>query len=306
MPIFFFRVLIELRTSTNYGDSSWVIAKPDLIPNSKVLTITFSRSFLLTYFAVSCIWWMFSKVAGGFDELQDSFFNMFALTIGAIVPVMPKLSFLKILMHIYILYSMNMITCFQAHLSSILTNPPLEDTINNVEELANSDRPILLYGFDVEFIKGANATAAKKLYDRHISAALTEEDRTQKILKEHCASIGNKIYSQRDNYRNRLKFLGSDFLRQFEFTFVFKKNNPYYEPINALINILVEHALPHVPMNKFISRIGERETKSENITLSLLHFEGAFILFMIGIVLSTLIFLIEIIIFKRKKVLNWN
>ncbi|KAF5295394.1 hypothetical protein FQA39_LY13055 [Lamprigera yunnana] len=198
---------------------------------------------------------------------------------------------------------------FTSSLIRILTIPQYEPTIKTLDELANSDLSIITHNITFNTILNieSNTTLSKKIKNKVV---LSNYNEIVKIIEDERGlqkvAIPTEGYNLemfiRTYQRNLQHFLDESFLGQTNYIFISKET--YIMPsLNEIIKILLESGLLQHHQNQYknvlrnYTDIIEKENTapSGNVVLSLDHLYPIFVFWGAGLILATVVFIIELL-----------
>lgn len=99
------------------------------------------------------------------------------------------------------------------------------------------------------------------------------------------------------------RFIGNDYLRTNKASFIFKKNTPFLDIFNKVIDGFNEGGFQVYLSKQFNLHVQREKEEKENVTLTLQHFQGPFLLLFLRLLLSFAVFIGELIIGKYGSVI---
>jgi hypothetical protein len=236
------------------------------------------------------------------------------------VPQQPTTSTLRVFFFLYVCFCFAISTVFQAFFVSFLVEPMYEKKLETLDELLDSD---VIYGYHPFFIYAKETSLHTELV-KFLENKRLQDDCTdlrkcveRMITKRDIASIIVPLYA---TYVGRE--LGTlDFgkiicsldgaIMSGSLTVLFKKGNPFLERFNILMRRYLEAGflerlwteLQHRATLKGGGRFGEA-AGDRFFVFSLSHLMPTFVVLVVGTLLSSVVFIVELIVnclFKRRK-----
>jgi len=318
-----------------YETAKILVPCPKAIPGTQKIMTTFSLSVWLTMglalLLTTAVFWCFGNVpyrsvyngTHTYQSLSHCFHNAWAVFMGVSVPQQPTTSTLRVFFFLYVCFCFAISTVFQAFFVSYLVEPKYEKKIETLEELLDSD---LVFGIHpaVSFAKDT------------VSFPELVKFLEQKRLQEDCSDLRKcveRMITKRDiasiiapffaNYIARnLGTVGvgklicslDETLMSGGLTLVFKKGNPLLYRFNILMRRYLEAGLLEMHWRKLQHRAslrgGGRFRKAAGdmfFAFSLSHLMPAFVVLIVGTILSSVVFIGELILnclCKRRKKRN--
>jgi len=319
-------------TIPNYSvNIKMIVPCPKAIPGTEKILTTFSLSVWLTIGLVllltAALFWytgngLYRSVRNEthtFQSLSSCFHNAWAVFLGVSVPQQPTTSILRFIFLLYVCFCFAISTVFQAFFVSFLVEPKYEKKIETLDELLNSDvvygyYPALHYTFSTisytEFVKffqikepTEDCSDMRKCIDRMITrkdiAIVNDPVMATYVARELGTVDVGKIICPFD------QSLISTFS-----TVVFKKGNLLLDRFNILMYRYLEaglmdrlwaelqHRASLRGEGKFVETAGD-----EFFAFSISHLIPTFVVLIVGSVLSSVVFIGELIVnclYKRR------
>jgi len=297
---------------------------PKAIPGTEKVLTTFSLSVWLTIGLVllltTAVFWCagngpYRSVCNEthtYQSLSNCFHNVWAVFVGVSVPQQPPNSILRVFFFLYVCFCFAISTVFQAFFVSYLVEPKYEKKLETLEELQNSD---VVYGYH-SAINYAKDTFSYPEFVRFLEHKRLMEDCSDSrkcvermITKRDIASIIAPFFA---TYVARemgtldvgkvICSLGDDFMSGGRIV-LFKKGNPLLDRFNILMRRYLEAGLLEMLWTKLqhqASLMGAgrfTETAVDMFsTFSVSHLMPAFVVLLVGSVLSSVVFIAEVIL----------
>jgi len=297
---------------------------PRAIPGTEKLLTTFSLSVWLTIGLVllltTTVFWCASNgpyrsvcnETHTYQSLSSCFHNVWAVFVGVPVPQQPTTTGLRVLIFLYVCFCFSISTVFQTFFVSYLVEPKYEKMLESLEELLDSDvvygsQPGINYAQDTlsypEFVKFVEHMELKEDCSdprKCVERMITKRDMVSVIppmfatyvAKEmETVDVGKVICSL---YQVALSF---------GLTVLFKKGNPLLDRFNILMRRYLEAGLLEMHWTELQHRAslkgggGFTEAAGDIFfVFSLSHLMPAFVVLLVGTVLSSVVFIVELIV----------
>lgn len=300
-----------------YEMITWVVPKANLLPQWKKIVTVFSVSLMIclslsTLILSIIIYTMCKYILKHEFSPYKNFLSTLSITFSIYSAVsvfrQPKTLPIRIL---FILLTMAIVllgVVYQSKLTSILTQPLYDKQISNIEELLQSD---LKLGLNLNIHSAFNNKTNIKEYEifkrsENCDLSLKCLNRTA-FKKDFAVTKAKKIieiallkyYTEKDG-TELIYFFKNPLMYLYIGTFFFK-GHPLYEQYNKYCKILFESGFIEKWFEdlKWETKIKLRLTdRPRNISVSLKHISGTFLVLFAGHGLSIIIFFFEIIYYK--------
>jgi len=319
---------------------------PKAIPGKEKLLTTFSLSVWLTIGLVllltTAVFWCASNgpyrsvcnETHTYQSLSNCFHSVWAVFVGVPVPQQPTISSLRNLFFLYVCFCFSISTVFQAFFVSYLVEPKYEKKLETLEDLLYSD---VVYGYHPVinyFLDTLSCPEGVKFFEH-------------KELKEDCSDVRTcveRMVTKRDIASVIAPFLATYVAKELgtvdvgkiicsldqialsaSITVLFKKGNPLLDRFNILMRRYLEAGFLEMHWTELQHRASLRGTArfteaavDSFFVFSLSHLTPAFVVMLVGTVLSSLVFIVEVIVkclckrsrknfsrFRKMRVLYW-
>lgn len=205
---------------------------------------------------------------------------------------MPSKALFKILFLSWVLYGLHISTAFQGKLISILTTPIYEAQIKTDIELFKSD--VIVETFQGLINRYPEYMSQVKQENLQIIQGIsnTAEDHATCLNLASVMGISKNYTDEHGN--SKMYIINSPFVRTFISIWI-RKGHPILVLFNRWILRMHAYGFTNKFWNDAIADLAIRPQKPEdNIILTLQHLEIAFRILIIGWILSTVFFIIEI------------
>jgi hypothetical protein len=295
---------------------------PKAIPGTENVLTTFSLSVWLTIVLVllltTGVFWCAGNgpyrsvcnEAHTYRSLSNCFYNVWAVFVGVSVPQQPTTSGLRVFFFLYVCFCFAISTVFQAFFYSYLVEPKYEKMLETLDDLLDSD---VVYGYNT-FMNYAEDTGSYVELVKLFEHMELKEDCSDSwkcvermITKRDIASLISPVFT---NYVAR-KMGTADIdkiicsLDQVKIsaslTVLFKKGNPLLDKFNILMRRYLEAGFQERFWTELQYRAslrgGERFRDSASdkfFAFSVSHLKPAFVVLLVGTVLSSVVFIVEV------------
>ncbi|KAF5280477.1 hypothetical protein FQA39_LY18058 [Lamprigera yunnana] len=289
----------EKSSSIFYDNFVWVIP---LQKNPSVKTLQYifegqvwmmiGAAFLVTLLT----WYFLARVAVNGNSVLSTFLGVWSLTLLGCISKLPQPKYLKSLVLFYLLFIIVIQTAFKTNLARVLTVEQYESSIKDIEDLKNSERPLCIYPFINRFVKTDNDTIKKRIKNVH-----TIDDI---IIKKDCAYL---VLAQYVGYlKHHVKihyFTDNSMTGAYECKFSIRKGHFFVKTLNDFIARLEENGiLDYEILKNNRKRYPKSTLKNEElVVLTFEHVSSIFYIWAIGIILSIVVFILEIVNHKMDK-----
>ena len=297
---------------------------PKAIPGTEKVLTTFTLSVWLTTGLVllltTAVFWCAGNVPCRFmcndpyvyQSFSQCFQNTWAVFVGVSIPQQPTTSSIRAFFLLYVYFCFAISTVFQAFFVSYLVEPKYETKLQTLDELLDSD---VVFGYH-PFLNYIQDTVSYPEYVKFFE---------QKKLKEDCSDIRKcveRMITQRDLAFSISPMFVSYIAREMGIadvenfmcsldgvllsggaTILFKKGNPLLDRFNALMRRYLEAGL----LEKLWTELQHRASLSSAarfreatgdmvFAFSVSHLMPAFAVILVGTILSSLLFIAELIL----------
>ncbi|KAF5307464.1 hypothetical protein FQR65_LT06819 [Abscondita terminalis] len=304
-----------------YDDAIWIVPSPQRLPPIAVLKIVFKPLlwvFIVLAFALtSVVWWLlitFFKIDDT-NNLYNIIFSLYSITLLGFTNDRPTSWILRYLLITYIIYAMHIQTAFNSNLVQILTIDHYKPSIKTLQDLADSSVPIIVFDSVYTWISGVDTanTLHRRIYSKMIN--LTTKTVCDKIINEGLTNYASFWTGIMFNWFKRLKhitpsyFVDNSFSGTMQVMFTGQSTANLWPVFSKAVTHLIETGFAEERNKKF----KEYEKKSEyrlgllnlmnedKIVITMEHLCSVFVLWCLGLCLSTIVFLTERVIERYKR-----
>ncbi|KAF5284705.1 hypothetical protein FQR65_LT13441 [Abscondita terminalis] len=303
-------ILDQVHTSIFVTDCMvWVVPFPQKLPDMKSLKMVFTSIVwyfsLLVFLGASLVWWLITKVLNRNSSITKPFLDVFSITLFGSVNKLYLFRSMRCLFIAYVLYSIHIQTAFTSKLIEVLTIPQYEPAIKSLTELSESDRKIvtneLYYDnfFEHDEHNSTLYSAIKKKFE------ILSADDFADVLVDY-ESLRNKAVLVSSN---ELDVLNKVFLTDFH---TIKENIliPKLERVLAgrpscyvlkTIDVLIVRLVESGILDHFLKKFNYENLANkspafgEPAVLTVQHLYAVFVFWSLGLILSALIMIFELI-----------
>jgi hypothetical protein len=294
---------------------TWYVPSAQLKPRwmsiARVFATTTWLVIFLSIFVSSAVLWSLAVTLSKFKDSQryrnifNCFFDSWAVLLGVSLSEIPFVTSMRLFFISWVIYCLSVSNVFQTFFVSFLVDPGLEDGINNIEELVDSELDIILSVYLSSFFD------EKMLRDQNRKTVVDTPYECLQIVadKGNFATMLSRVYfkSTTSEFLERgtqlyLSPFNDDVYGNHIFMLL-KKGSCFLDRINDIIFRLVEAGLPAKFVNDVfdtnpqisLSRsLGDMNEGYVSMTVS--HLQSAFVLLCLGTVLSIIAFSLEILL----------
>lgn len=262
---------------------------------------------VLIIFGITIIvWWALSIRGSELESFRDFFrccLTIVVVTLGGSSNILPKSKPLNVLLISYLIYCLQMNTALQSKLISILMSTSYGRPITSIDQFAQVDLPIISHPHIIGLLE--NHTQDN---------VLTKILRKSKVVKP-MDSIKNLHHVAYD--RNCSTFLSKAFLNNYpvekemidviysnvgllplECSLCLRKGHYFLKKLNTVLSRILESGIQQrfkVSMDGVLGKVDPHDSNnSSKVSLALKHLYGVFIWYIIGIIISLMVFVGEI------------
>jgi hypothetical protein len=310
---------------------------PKPVPHWKGLVILFTPLMwlivLIVYLIVSIIFWSLANVHRSVNEHVSyknpvvCFLLTFSIILGEAVFVRPHSWYLRLFFVVWVYYCLLINTAYQSSLISVLSQPRFEPSVDTVEKLLHSQMP---YGYvapaKIWFSRDEGSTS-KTILRNGIECRSLDECLKRIISTQDFAVCGGGLHILYLSHQKKYspsgipKFIPfKDVMASYFPSMFFRSGSPLLENFNNIIHRMVaagmvQHFWDRIKMRDIgnTKEDGDKdgdedddEGSDDAVVLTLDHLQGAFILLMLGLAFSLIIFIMELLCFSFRKYLFYR
>ncbi|KAF5283962.1 hypothetical protein FQR65_LT13654 [Abscondita terminalis] len=322
IPSFLRYVKHGARCSTTFYSTKamWTVPKPKRIPMIRVIGVIFDKAvwatIIISFIVTAIFWWLIVKYANKSVEDKCSFsvilLNTWELTLFGCVNNVPVLWATRFLVITYIACFIHIQAVLNSKIIEVLTVPQYEHGIQNLEELLESDLPIIAHPNVKKLVFDNNSIEMDVRYKK-IQRLLTDFESVkdiQKILidciaKYKCAAFfsGEEQYLTDDVLKISNLINDNSLTGNFDAVLVYPLGSYISITFDKMLGAFFEGGIINdftqkLEMGKF--KFVSTETKTP---LAIYNVYVLFIFLGIGYIVSVICFICEIVTkhYKRRK-----
>jgi len=307
-----------------FGNVKMLVPCPKAIPGTEKVLTTFSLSVWLTIGLVllltTAVFWCagngsYRSVCNEthtYRSLSNCFHNAWAVFVGVSVPQQPTSSNLRVFFFLYVCFCFVISTVFQAFFVSYLVEPTYENKLETLVGLLNSD---VIYGHNA-FVNLVQETVGYPEAVTYFKQKTLKEDCSdyrkcveRMITKRDIATISSPIFATYVARQLGIVDVGKVLCSLDEtfmsagLTVLFNKGNPLLDRFNILMRRYLEAGLQEMHWTELKHRASLRGAGRLReaggdvfFAFSLSHLMPAFVVLLVGTVLSSMLFIGELFV----------
>ncbi|KAK4876296.1 hypothetical protein RN001_012718 [Aquatica leii] len=307
-------------TYFGYANVLCVFPSPKQLAPIESLRITFKTAIwvliLISFVCVAVSWWLISRYSR--NEIHEDFIatllTTYSITLLGSCNRIPTKTALRFVFITYVIYAVHIQTAFNSTLIRILTVPQYELGIQSMEELSESDIPIIISKTNYDIVRDMNVTGIHKkirgkllVVDDHVTSTYTDNPLHNYPVFEFDDEFNNvrRVWNYTLYYTIGNTFIGTQY-----YTFAIYSYLHY--SVDNIIVILRESGLTDKVRNDFeYVNKNEENIKNANsdddgkVVITVNHVYPIFVFWGVGITLATCAFIGELLItFIKNKALR--
>ena len=318
------RTYLSASISYHQDDITWCVAKAGFAPTWLNVFLIFSEK---TWFAIigalmvtSLVMWLFVRRENVYRKnFMWSFMVALSISTSQYGHYSPRKFYIKLFLATLIFYGLHINTAYHSYLISVLTKPRYDQQISTVQTAIENGMEFKVGENTVTFFKKDDGIS--KYLDNNHKICQNLNDCLMDVAKNR----SNAVAISREHAENtRLPITADDIycfpptdnIFVYSVVMLVKKNYHLLSKINENIRIISESGLlskwqkDSEQIDAFNDELTNTNKNNNNphgsvqMKLKMEHVEGAFLLVIIGLVLSTLVFFMELFTFwlsKKKK-----
>ncbi|KAF5284642.1 hypothetical protein FQR65_LT13473 [Abscondita terminalis] len=295
-------------------DVIWIVPSPNQIAPMFVLKMVFKPTLwvvvFITFVCTAIVWWLLEKIYIK-SSLSSAFLKVYSITISGSINDIPFQRSLRTIFIIYVVYSIHIQTAFTSNLIQLLTVPQYEPHITNLEDLADSNLPVITVYDIYKFIhlEQDDNKLYSTIYKRLMGVSVDEvvklligdfNNYTIFLNKELLVFVESilptKLYYFKDNR------LTSNFWYVFGGLGVSR----FFQTFGDVVNVFLECGFSHVNNRKFKENLRiyhsykneyyPDQVVDDKVVITLEHVSSLFAIWGLGLFLALVAFLLEVAI----------
>ncbi|KAF5271331.1 hypothetical protein FQA39_LY08129 [Lamprigera yunnana] len=302
-------------TSKVIHQIDWLWIAPPPIRDFPIETITMLfqiEVWLLTGFTfvfTIVVWWfaIALKMSSNFSQFCYVSITVISLTLCGTVSSIPKMKILRYIFIIYSTYVVLMHTAFKTNLVYVLTSLGYSGIVTNAKELVDLELPVccsrtinhkdylLSYTSDsTTFRKFKKLMTTCECYPNCFDVIYDYRNITVLMLKSSYYSL------QQHEKRPFQVFIDNSLNNDMKIAFIVRKGHYFIKNLDWMITTLKESGIYQKQMKNFYPIVKEDALDETPIPLNMEHMIFTFILLIVGLVLSFIVFIIECVYHKYR------
>ncbi|KAF5279448.1 hypothetical protein FQA39_LY05558 [Lamprigera yunnana] len=286
--------------------NAWTIPSLKELNSLEVFKLIFKWTtwimIFLTFIVTSIVWWAVST-----GTFASSTLNVYSVTLTGAIHKVPECFSIRCLFLTYVIYAIHLQTGFSCNLVQLLTVPQYS-VIKSVEELANSNLPILISRNDVPIIFSGSLDGNKVLEKIRKNVVILPNSKWIEAMRNPQIVENSSIMTSMNNVFMMIKTLerkvhvlvDETFIKNEFITFKTVPGSQTGVDMDKVIGVLIETGLINHKekvfkrMTKdFHDMYEKREELTENVILTMQHVYPIFLFWGIGLFIATIVFSIE-------------
>ncbi|KAF5301709.1 hypothetical protein FQA39_LY10640 [Lamprigera yunnana] len=251
----------------------WTVPPPKRIDPMVVFKIVYKpfvwTLILVTFLSTSTIWWFVSYCSRP-TNFSSALLNVYSLTIFGFINKIPTVLSLRVIFIAYVIYAIHIQSIFVSNLVKMLTIPQYEHGINNLEELAASDVPILIDVYNTALFqaKMPNNSLYTKVTNKFRSLSFEElgvSMRNQTVIDHNSVFIiFDMLYQLVQTGKPKFHIIvDSKLIGEEQRIFLTKDESPFLHILNNIVNMLLESGLINLKQMEYKRYIRKRWKKKK-------------------------------------------
>ncbi|KAF5277593.1 hypothetical protein FQA39_LY06086 [Lamprigera yunnana] len=299
------------------------VPQRQLIDPLEVFKIVFKTQvwvlILITFILTSVIWWLIGWCTAEKTNFTSALLKVYSLTIYSAIDRVPSILSLRFIFITYVMYAIHIQSIFTANLVKLLTNDHYEPAIETLEQLAQSDLPILTSSHFIKELlnKERNDSLYMKIANKIRSVDWSEY---MTALFDDTILEYNSVFLKADLLQElilhcnvKLRVISDDnLLGNHQTMFGTQIGSHLIKPMNKIVSTLSEAGLLDFKASKFDRGIKKFEYKyKDNVNnngnssnpkvLSLTNMYPIFVFWGMGLACATAVFIMEHICYAMEK-----
>ncbi|CAO1435968.1 unnamed protein product [Diamesa serratosioi] len=294
----------------------------------KGLVTIFKENTWYAFGVVLLVSWGFWNVLGycSNEPAQHSqfvltFLNVLSVSLGVSANNRPTLSSLRVFFNILSLYALTITTIYTSKLMTVFTYPAYDHQVDSLEELVAAGYPI---GGRLEAMDwfDNDDEMDQIIFGLFNHSEIFKPSKTSigRIMKGEETILMSRLYVKSSKHRNDIFGLSQDmFSNQMEM--IVERGFPLLQRINEIISCLRSMGMMSKLFNDFkynmtilqsIRELKKSQDKgiteeSNEIVLTVEHLDGAFTVYILGLFISSIVFLLEVLVRSKSfiKIKQW-
>ncbi|KAJ9595847.1 hypothetical protein L9F63_012970 [Diploptera punctata] len=324
-------VLVDIAISRYFADLTvrfisesvkWMVPCPKPIPRVQRIVRIFGLTTwivmaIILFLSSIIIWRQANKISNkterAYKELTRSVVILWTVFIGVSVPQLPKSTEIRIFFMTFVIYSFSICTVFQAFFTTFLVEPGYGEIFHNINEVSEANitfghtvfTPIIMAGLGYDKHQKFRHNCLCPSYRYCIENIILGENIAMIIPHYLALYFANEIGVSNDN--EEVCFL-DEILITTGLSVGVSKGSPLLSVFNKYLTRIMEGGILEECWSTIKHEVNLKANNSnsrheEYFVFSMKHLNPIFVLLMMGCLLSTIIFIVELLSTKcnRKK-----
>lgn len=310
--------------STSYYTESltWCVPHAKTQPSIEKLTNTLKMEtwivLIVAYLCCSLLLWELSKVEAKelrfYKRLPNVMQNNLSMVLGMAVKTLPKTFVVRCFLFLWIFNSLVMDIYYTTFMISTLTGSSYVGQINSLDEILDNKLNLYLMPNTNQYFNG-NTWQMKSVLERWKNCTYIHDCLSRVAYQRDSAVCIPRLYLQYvqnryvDGYKQPLLYYFKESVVSYPITMYMTKGYPLKQRINELVEWIAsaglieawEHRVFDYKWKNATVLAEESTEEPEKKWLTIYHLEAVLFSLAIGHSFAVLIFIAEILVFKRKK-----
>ncbi|KAF5272665.1 hypothetical protein FQA39_LY07692 [Lamprigera yunnana] len=261
----------------------------------------------VSLFVTSFAWCLVSKLTTKRWGVPDSLIKVWALTLLGCISKIPQLRSLKCLILLYLFFVIVIQTAFKTNLAQVLTENDEHIHIKNVLDLANFDRPLCMQRefYSMNFLEDKPSdivytTIKKKIIQFNNSEAVPHQNCTYLMVLQ---DIEDLPYLTDSKFKY---FVDRSLVKDINTYLVIKKGHHFKVILDRFMTSFIESGFYEYAIRRSKEiKYGKQEMEeTSQKVFTMEHVVGIFAIWTIGVFISIVAFVVEIMVKKFETKIN--
>lgn len=305
-------LIVDATSSYFIEEFTWFIPRAEMYPRFLSMSRVFAPSVWLLVFVVMLLAAVLFYLVALSQTAEDSntykhfsncLFNAWSVVLGVGVREVPRSNLLRGVFSLWLMYSLAINTVFQTYVTSYLVDPGYQHQIDSAEEVIEAGSEVYVADFLQDFLSDGLLNQMKSW--RNCGSAnqcLAAVSRSPDVVMlSGKVFVEYKAEEQSDAFKYHESSRG---LFHSHIVMVLKKGSPFLDRINTIIRRLVEGGFPvkffkDIVVKKNLKPLSKYT--NEYVSMSVSHLQSAFVAMFLGMSLSLLLFVGELLIKRTQR-----
>lgn len=285
----------------------WFVAAPNKVPKWQMLVFAMNKS--IWPFVLACasivptIYWVFCIVCNEPQSFSRILLSFTALTFGNITSPPPVISTLRLVFLAWLIYVMHIDQFYLASLTGLITSAGYEQKIKTAGDIIDNNLPTVGYFYTKIFLAPSPDESVQKLLENYVETNRLVNLTLLDLSKfKNFTVADNQVFIKHSlsTLSNVSIYPTSVIHNQFTIGSLMWRHNYLFKKINSLFLRMFDTGFPvyflkkFLPPNPFWSDPMDKNARA----LTLVDLSGPFYMLAIGLSLSCLVFILEVLVFK--------